>query len=119
MFASRQATVSGAGMKIHFHATDGERHIRDEKGIEVADVKQAREQTLRALTEFRREVEQARKQALRALAKFREVEQTGEQAQAVVAEYQRELEGSEDGLSGWRLQVVDAAGLVLFTLDLD
>jgi hypothetical protein len=70
-------------MKIYFHATDGERHIRDEKGIEVADVEQAREQSLRTLAEFRRE------------------------------------QGLEDGLSGWRLQVVDAAGLVVFTLDLD
>jgi hypothetical protein len=70
-------------MKIYFHATDGERYIRDEKGIEVADVELAREQSLRTFTEFRREQE------------------------------------LEDGFSGWRLQVVDAAGLVVFTLDLD
>jgi hypothetical protein len=71
-------------MRMYFHATNGERHIRDEQGIEVEEVEQAREQALRALAEFR-----------------------------------RELAGSEDGLSGWRLQVVDAAGLVIFTLDLD
>lgn len=48
------------------------------------------------------DIEQARVEALRALEEFRQ-----------------ELDPFEDCLSGWRLEVVDAAGLVVLTLDLD
>ena len=48
-----------------------------------------------------------------------DIEQARVEARRALEEFRRELDPLEDCLSGWRLEIVDAAGLVVLTLDLD
>jgi hypothetical protein len=70
-------------MRLFFHLVRGREIIRDESGIEVADLQEAQTEALRAIEEMRREHPSA----------------------------------SQDWV-GWRLDVTDAAGAVILSIDL-